>query len=63
MTYKEACAKASRMARKRESWYGVVKEDLDTEYGYEIGNDIDLDTFYQGSTVLAYFGPDGQRED
>lgn len=55
MSYKQACEKASRLAKKTGTWRYVF---LDGEF-YETGTDFDCETWFLGQDPVAAFGPDG----
>lgn len=60
MTFKEACDKASRIARKTQSIRYVFLED--SMFGtFDVGSDFDAETWFLGSEPEAAFGPDGAR--
>ena len=60
MTFKEACDKASKIARKTNSFRYVFLDD--PMFGtFDVGSDFDCETWFLGSEPEAAFGPDGAR--
>ena len=55
MTFNQAYTRAVRLARETQSFRAVVIEDFE----YAVADDYDLETFFCGTQVVAYLGPDG----
>ena len=56
MTYSHALLQAKRRARETGEFHYIVREP---EEGYQVADDVDLDTFYLGATPVTCIGPDG----
>lgn len=63
MTFDQALQAAQRRARKVHRWiYVVAEHDECGGRTYETATEYEADTFYDGSPVVATFGPDGTME-
>ena len=56
MTYSQALQQAKRRALEAGEFRYIVREP---EEGYQVADDVDLDTFYLGATPVTCIGPDG----
>ncbi len=60
MTYNRALQQAKRRARDAREFRYIVREP---EEGYQVADEVDLDTFYLGATPVTCIGPDGLEYD
>jgi hypothetical protein len=58
MTYRQALQQAKRRACETGEFRYIVREP---EEGYQVADEVDLDTFFLGATPLTCIGPDGQE--
>ena len=59
----EAAYSAAKKAAKRaRDWRYVVTEGYGPDRVYGVASDYDLETFWNGATVVAAIGPDGNPE-
>jgi hypothetical protein len=56
MNYSRALQQAKCLARETGEFRYIVREP---EEGYQVADEVDLDTFYLGATPVTCIGPDG----
>ena len=62
MTYNQAIKRAQKLARERRKYMYIVYDPAypNDEYGYDVVDDYDLDTFYLGLRPQVTFAPGGE---